>query len=661
MTDMRIVAWDTETCLIRPGVLAPELVCLTATVDRGPAKIWHVSDPALLETFESWLTDPEVLLVGQNVAYDMAVMGAHSPDLLPHIFEAYKANRVTDTMIRAKLLDIAAGTYRGKLGDGNRWIKYDYSLEALARRYLGKTLDKDTWRLRYGELISTPLDQWPAGAIEYPLSDAVHTRDLYFVEEEQNGKSRVGDCLLDQFRQTYSAFCLHLVSAWGLRTSSAGVDSFEASVGAAYEEVKARLITAGLVRPNGVRNTLAAKNRMVEVCEAEGLTLRVTEARQVCLDADACEASGDPLLQDYAELSTLSKVLSTDVVMLRSGTASPIHTRFDLAETGRVTSSKPNVQNVRRLPGIRECFVPREGYVFAQADYDGLELRTLAQVCVHLFAKSALADALNSGLDPHLALAASILGISYEEAKERKKDKDVDAARQTAKVANFGFPGGLGIKKLVLFARKSYGVLLTEESARDLKNQWLTRWPEMANYFQHVSSLDNTKQEVAAILDKWQQSLDKEPTDSEFKKATAMARAIVMRSGNVPVLRQLQSRRVRGGATYTAMCNSYFQGLGSDATKEALRLITEACYVDTDSPLFGCRVVNYIHDEFILEVPEGPGAHDAAEELARLMVKGANIWLPDVPAKTEPLLMRYWSKEAKRVVDDEGRLIPWAA
>lgn len=39
------------------------------------------------------------------------------------------------------------------------------------------------------------------------------------------------------------------------------------------------------------------------------------------------------------------------------------------------------------------------------------------------------------------------------------------------------FGGGLGAEKLVLFARKSYGVLLTEERARELKAQWLERWP----------------------------------------------------------------------------------------------------------------------------------------------------------------------------------------
>ena len=162
-----------------------------------------------------------------------------------------------------------------------------------------------------------------------------------------------------------------------------------------------------------------------------------------------------------------------------------MHTNFGMAASGRSTSSKPNVQNPRRLPGIRECFTPRQGKVFAQGDFSGLELHTLAQTCVTLFGESHLAEVLNAGLDPHTAFAADILGISYEEAVRRYEagDEEVENARQTSKVANFGFPGGLGAEKLCLFARKTYGVILTEERAKELKLQWLDRWPEIAGFF----------------------------------------------------------------------------------------------------------------------------------------------------------------------------------
>jgi hypothetical protein len=159
---------------------------------------------------------------------------------------------------------------------------------------------------------------------------------------------------------------------------------------------------------------------------------------------------------------------------------------------------------------------------------------------------------------------------------------------------------------------------------------------------------------------------------------------------------------VRGNATYTATCNSFFQGLGADATGAACFAISEACYVETAchacegagylgaddvrdpwgpcwaclgrgvSPMFGCRFVNYIHDDNHVECPEERG-HEVAHELVRLMVVSATPYLPDVPATAKPKLMRYWSKKAQQVwVADsrfphladkkfpEGkRLVPW--
>ena len=275
--------------------------------------------------------------------------------------------------------------------------------------------------------------------------------------------------------------------------------------------------------------------------------------------------------------------------------------------------------------GIRECFIPRSGMVYAQADFSGLELHTLAQTCTTLFGGSRLAEVLNVGFDPHTAFAADILGIPYEEAVERNDagDKIVDNARQTAKVANFGFPGGLGAEKLCLFARKTYNVMLTELQAKDLKAAWLERWPEMKLFFKYVGDLVDE--------------------DTGFALVT-----------------QLFSNRLRGGCHYTAACNTFFQGLGADAAKRATYLVSRACYAEPTNVLYGSRIVNMVHDELILEVDDNVAAHDKATELGRLMCQGADEFLPDVPARIKPLLARCWSKKAKPV-HKEGRLVPWYA
>jgi DNA polymerase-1 len=283
------------------------------------------------------------------------------------------------------------------------------------------------------------------------------------------------------------------------------------------------------------------------------------------------------------------------------------------------------------LHGARECFKPREGKVFAQADYPQLELFTLAQCCKTWLGASRLAEALNSGLDPHLQVAALIVGIPYDEAKRALKDethpqhKQVKEARGAGKVANFGFPGGLGINSLVAYAKKAYGVVLTPARAKQLKEHWVKAWPEMPFYFARINGL----------------------IDENTGKAT---------------VETLWTKRYRGRASYCASCNNGFQALGADCAKRAAWLLAKAMYVDRSSPLFNARAVAFIHDEFIIETNDDATAHDAAHELARLMVEGANAYLPDVQiplSKMEPLLMRRWSKNATPTFGADGRLVPW--
>lgn len=157
------------------------------------------------------------------------------------------------------------------------------------------------------------------------------------------------------------------------------------------------------------------------------------------------------------------------------------------------------------------------------------------------------------------------------------------------------------------------------DDARILKVDWLRSYPEWGDYFHYVGGLvEGPTNQIEHVF------------DGHF----------------------------RGDVTYTEACNSFFQNLAARAAKAAGFLIAKACYVETDSPLYGCRMVNFIHDEFIGEAPEETAA-EAAVELARLMVLGASPFLPDVPPKAEPLLMRRWSKNAYPMFDSNGRLTPW--
>ena len=604
------IAVDSETFLIEPGRLAPPLVCISTSL----GELWHANSPDTRDKLAELLRSD--VIIGHNIAYDMAVFAAKWPELLPSIFAAYQADRITDTMLREKLTHIALGVHRGYTNPDGSSVKHGYSLAAVAKRRLNIDLDKTTWRQGYAALVHLPLEAWPEGARQYSIDDATSTFDVW--------RSQEGDAafLSDQYRQARAAWWLHLASAWGLKTDPARVRIFKAQIEADIAEVRAICVSAGVVRKDGSRNTKAAAKLMLDAGKEAGIQVQTTPKGAVKLDRGSCEKFDHPVLLAYARLSSLGKQISTDLPLLEAGAAKPIQTRFNtLLETGR-TSSSPNIQNLPRKGGMRECFVPRSGNVFAAADYEQMELRTVAQVCIALFGQSRLAQALNDGMDPHLEMASRILNIPYADALRRKKagDADVDNARQTAKVANFGFPGGLGITRFCDFAKTTYSVAITENEAANLKKTWLASWPEFQQYFNWVGNI-------------CEQQLN-------------------------PTIEQIYVGRFRGGVSYTEACNSLFQGLAADAAKNAGFLVAKACYVETDSPLFGSRIVNFVHDEIIIETPES-GAHEAAEELAKLMVEGASVLLPDVPPKAEPLLMRRWSKQAKPLYDERGRLVPW--
>ncbi|NBT36521.1 MAG: DNA polymerase I, partial [Betaproteobacteria bacterium] len=104
----RTIYWDTETALIRAGLLIPPMTCMSFA-DPATGKGGVVDRHDAHAMMRDWLRDPTIRLVGHNLAFDVAVMCAEFPDLLPLFFAAYDDGRLEDTMLNEQLLDIAEG------------------------------------------------------------------------------------------------------------------------------------------------------------------------------------------------------------------------------------------------------------------------------------------------------------------------------------------------------------------------------------------------------------------------------------------------------------------------------------------------------------------------------------------------------------------------
>ena len=143
------------------------------------------------------------------------------------------------------------------------------------------------------------------------------------------------------------------------------------------------------------------------------------------------------LIETYRELTKLQNTY-LDALPKLVDEESRLHTDFrqDVAATGRLSSSEPNLQNipVRSEVGrkIREAFVPEKGSVFVSADYSQFELR-LAAV---LAGDRAMIKDFNSDIDIHAKTASDVYKIPLEQVSKNQ--------RRDAKVINFGVLYGMG-------------------------------------------------------------------------------------------------------------------------------------------------------------------------------------------------------------------------
>jgi DNA polymerase-1 len=160
-------------------------------------------------------------------------------------------------------------------------------------------------------------------------------------------------------------------------------------------------------------------------------------------DEDTLSALADkhPIIDEILEYRGVKKLLSTYIEPLPtyiSPVTGKIHTTFNqaLTATGRLSSSKPNLQNIpirtERGKEIRKAFIPsRPDGVIMSADYSQIELRIMA----HLSCDTHLINAFRDGLDVHAMTAAKIFGVTPEEVTSDQ--------RRIAKTANFGIMYGI--------------------------------------------------------------------------------------------------------------------------------------------------------------------------------------------------------------------------
>ncbi len=594
---MERVAFDTETWMATPQEPTPPLVSAAFAWDGGSSELLHHTDPALEGLVEELLRHHELTLF--NAPYDMAIVGNMWPHMIPLIFQALKEGRVIETRTRERMLDIAFG-----LG-----TKRKYNLGTVAGRRVGREVDKsDPWRKKFKELHNIPIRRWPKDAIYYALNDAEATFEVDRAQEQVRDEvlDEDGvDLLVDQDNQARADWSLALQSQFGIVVRQQAVKALDRELKREFDQIKRRLQREKLVREDGSRDTKLAS----ALAGQEGATVRTTKgfslAEGVLLDLQLPEGHALLAYQRYGSIMGLrSRVITALSVPL-------IRTRYEvLVDTGRTSSSDPNIQNFPREGGYRECLGCEEGNVLIVSDYNGAEMVTHAQDCLDLFPGKPckLAEILNAGEDAHGYLGADVMKIPYEQFMKRYEAKDpvVKKVRQGAKPGSFGFPVGMGINRFIQYSKQDYGVEVTESEAKRLRQLWLRRYPENRRYLEYH-------------------------------------RRLFAKRGDKVIIKQLWSGRVRGGCSYTEACNTRFQGRAADGAKKAMWRIAWNQWMEPESALFGTRQIMFGHDENVLESPEEQ-AEAARAELDEVMTEEFEVVCPDMKVRTTSFITDRYRK-----------------
>lgn len=289
-----------------------------------------------------------------------------------------------------------------------------------------------------------------------------------------------------------------------------------------------------------------------------------------------------PFVKNVLEYRTLSKLKSTyaDGLANYIDENNKIHTSFQqtVTATGRLSSTDPNLQNIpiRMELGrqIRKVFVPKDGYIFIDADYSQIELRLLA----HMSKDQDMIDDFVEGKDIHTSTAAKVFGVPFEEV--------TPLMRRNAKAVNFGIVYGISSFGLA----KDIGVSVKEAS-------------------EFIKSYFETYGGVHDYLEGLKQS------------AKELGYSVTMYGRKRPIP-ELKDKKLAHFGERVAM-NAPIQGTAADIMKIAMLNVEKAL----EKANLDAKMLLQVHDEILVEAPEAT-EKQVVEIIKREMEGAANLLVP---------------------------------
>jgi DNA polymerase-1 len=294
----------------------------------------------------------------------------------------------------------------------------------------------------------------------------------------------------------------------------------------------------------------------------------------------------NPLLK-YRELHLQQALLKNWLNFSEEGRIYPRLSQLG-GRSGRITCSKPNIQQVPRDPRLKSLFAAPPGMSLVEADFSAIEMRLLAV----LSGDKTMLEIFKKGLDPHKQTAQAI----FQKSKISGED------RQIAKTLNYGTIYGGGANMVL-----SQLPDLTEEEAREFLRRFYSSYPGLKG---------------------WQRTVtDGAPVVTVDKVAYKISRSALGRIRYVDPDHR------------NALINTPVQATGADLQKIALGRL----YKELAKPEYSdFKLVNAVHDSILLEVPD-KRTGEAARLIQGAMEQAGNEILKVIPCLAEVKVGKDWS------------------
>jgi len=404
------------------------------------------------ETFRqklsSFLSDPAILKIGQNIKYDLLVFKWHNINIAGPYFDTMIAHYVIDPETRHGM-DYLSETYLGYT---------PIPIEDL----IGKRGP------RQGNMIDVELEKIK----EYAVEDADITLQLYNTLKPEL-KTHEVDQLYEQIEAPLITVLTSIESA-GVAVDTDFLKGYSETLSEELLGIQDKIYelagtTFNLDSPKQLGEILFERMKV----PYQG---KKTKTGQYSTNEETLQklAGEQPIIDNilnYRELTKLKSTYIDSIPMLINPKTGLLHTTFNqtVAATGRLSSTNPNLQNIpirtERGREIRKAFVPREkGNLILSADYSQIELRIVAS----LSEDEKMTEAFRQGQDIHAATAANVYNVPLDQVSS--------TMRRNAKMVNFGIIYGISAFGL----SQRLGISRTE--AAGLIEEYFKQYPGIKRY-----------------------------------------------------------------------------------------------------------------------------------------------------------------------------------